>query len=215
MSDSNHDTKQVIKAIKTKTKPNLKYAEVTVIKNVEERTIFNFLQHIFRVDEELIIDKEGDQVLMEFYGEPPINTKDHFEDCRFEFTTGFDQGILYIKKKDKTNTLFPRKPYTNDDGNLCLSFKEVTEGPNKHKVRSIPSLKNTVLYLNKTEFVKKEVDGVQSYSFVSIEQNCFYLIRIESIEIKPRYVVAYDETFFTKKEVIYMVRSILLDLYKS
>jgi hypothetical protein len=211
------ETMQVIKAIKPKQNPNLKYAEVTVIKNVEERTIFNFLQHIFSVDEELIIDKEGDQVLMEFDGEPPFDTKEHFEDCRFEFTTGFYGDILFIKKKDKTNTLFPRKPHTNNDGNLCLSFKEVTEGPNKNKFRSlpIPSLKNMVLYSNKTELIEQEVKGVKSYSFEAIENNCFYLIRIESRDIKPRYVVAYDETLFTKKEAIYMVRSILLELYKS
>jgi hypothetical protein len=210
-------TMQVIKAINPKPNPNLKYAEVTVIKNVEERTIFNFLQHIFRVDEEIIVDKERDQVLMEFDGEPPIDTKDHFEECYLEFTTGFYGDILFIKKKDNTNTLFPRKPHTNDYGNLCLSFKEVTEGPNKHKVRSlpIPSLKNTVLYSNKTELIAQEVKGVISHSFETIEQNCFYLIRIESRDIKPRYVVTYDETILTRKMVIYLVRSILLELYKT
>jgi hypothetical protein len=212
-----NETNQVIKAIKPKQNPNLKYAEVTVIKNVEERTIFNFLQHFFRVDEETIVDKEGDQVLMEFEGEPPFDTKDHFEDCDLEFITGFSGDILFIKKKDKTNTFFSRKPHTNDDGNPCLSFKEVTEGSNKHKVRSlpIPSLKNTVLYSNKNELVEKEVKGVKSYSFEVIEKNCFYLIRIESRDIKPRYVVVYDETIITRKMVIYLVRSILLELYKT
>jgi len=210
MSDKDSETVPKIEA-----NPNLKYAQVTVIKNVEERTIFNFLQHIFRVDEERIIDKEGDRILMEFEGEPPFDTKDYFEECSIEFTTGFNGDILYIKVKDKSNTLFSRTPYINKDGNRVLCFKPVTEGPNKHNIMSIPSVKNIILYSSKSQLVTKEVKGVQSYSFETIEQNNFYFIRIESRDIKPRYVVAYDETMFTKKQVIYIVRSMLLELYNN
>ncbi len=186
----------------------LQYAEVTVIKSFKNRTFWQDLWTFAGGDEEPIVDKENDTVLMTFAGEPPFDTKERYVDLKFKFTLGVEVDypkILYIKapREGRPETMyFPKEPRRADAGTLHLDFREMAKDHPVYDLAKNPikaSVRNTILY--------KHV-GLLSTNF-------FYFARLQSSDTMPRYVVAYDDTLISKVEVIYLVRQLCLNLYQS
>jgi hypothetical protein len=186
----------------------LKYAEVTVIKSFKHRSFWQDLWTLAGGDEEPIVDKENDTVLMTFAGEPPFDTNDRYVDLKFKFTLGFGVDypkILYIKAEGQgkpNRTYFPRDPRKDDAGTLHLDFREMTKDHPVYDLSKNPikvSLRNTIFYQHL---------GLHTTNF-------FYFARLQSSDTMPRYVVAYDDTLISKVEVIYLVRQLCLNLYQS
>lgn len=190
----------------TPTRARLQYAEVTLIKSFKHRTFWQDLWTFAGGDEEPIVDKENDTVLMTFAGEPPFDTKDRYVDLNFKFTLGFGQTydkILYIKnpRPGKDNvTYFLRDPRKDDASILHLDFREMTEGHPVYDLSKNP--------------IKASCRNIILYQHLAMDTpNFFYFARLPSSDTMPRYVVAYDDTLLFKTEVIYLVRQLCLNLY--
>jgi hypothetical protein len=184
----------------------LKYAEVTVIKSFKNRTFWQDLWTFAGGDEEPIVDKENDTVLMTFAGEPPFDTKDRYVDLKFKFSLGVNYDkIIYIQTQGqgKPNSMyFLRDPRKDDAGTLHLDFREMAKDHPVYDLAKNPikaSVRNTIFYQH----------------LGRLATNFFYFARLQSSDTMPRYVVAYDDTLISKVEVIYLVRQLCLNLYQS
>lgn len=186
----------------------MKYAEVTVIKNASNRGVgYSFGVFTGLVDEERVIDKDLDQVIMTFEDdETPFDTKDRYVDCKYKFDCSCSLGPVefnWIYSPNKEYTLFKREP-KEVDGKLKLCFKEFVDNHPKNKnIKTIPSYYSFILYHHTV------------VGYKSVDLNVFCIVRMESASSKPRYLVAYDETLFTKEKVVYLVRQLLLRLYEE
>jgi hypothetical protein len=182
------------------TSRRLTYAEVTIIKNVDNSNFLNSIQWFLGLDTERIIDSEKDIVLMSFENEPPFDTKDRYVDFKFNIQPCFDNArIMYITytEEDKRKFYFSQEP-TFSKGRSRLNFSRVTNENPSYKNSDIqPSHYNTIFYCYES----------------GIEKDALFIAKLISSDSKPRYVIAYDDNYITKLQVIYLVRTIFLELY--
>lgn len=185
----------------------IKYAELTVIKNSTNRSMMNSLVVLFgAVDEELIVDNENDKLIMMFEDDEILfDVKDRYVDCDYEFIDGLAinglySEILWINTRNIINHIFPKKPIRKDNRN-SLYFKELLDNYSKH-TKGCPSYFNMILYRHTS-------------STSNGTNDIFWIYRIGSSNSKPRYLIGYDDSHFTKEEVVYMVTKIMTKPYSS
>lgn len=186
---------------------NIKYAEVTVIKNSSNRNIMtSFGTFTGLMDEENVIDKELDQVIMTFEDDKILfDTKDRYVYCNYKFHSILPGSPDFnsIKLPNNGGILFKAAPKKVKE-ELVLPFNEFFKNDTTKKyIKIIPSNISLILYTN--TWVEKEL----------VELKVFCIVRMESSNSKPRYLVAYDEKNFTKEVVVYLVRQIILKLYED
>lgn len=179
--------------------PRLKYAEVTIIKNVENSTFLNSYYRFIGIDSERIIDKEKDIILMTFEGEPPFDTKDRYVDLKFHIEPLLsDSKIGYMMNKEDPVVYHSKTPRIYSDGTLRLDFNRIhKENPVYNNKDIQTSCYNTIFYRN--------VSGKPT--------DVLFIARLNSSITMPRYVIAYDETLITKLQVIYVIRNMFLELF--
>lgn len=184
--------------ITTNTK-KMKYAEVTIIKNVETRTLYNSIQWFFGVEEgERMVD-EKDRILMEFEGEPPFDIKEKYVDLKYKISIGISQSrILFIitdKEEPAITHYFSLNSTTDATGTQTLNLGEICkENPKYTRNKISPSYYNYVFYCY----------------FCGVHHNVLYIARLTSAEKMPRFVIAYDDQYISKTQVIYIVRNIFM-----
>jgi hypothetical protein len=193
MSDNNSET----------TNPHIKYAELTVIKDLTNRSMWSSLGiYLGAVDEELIIDKENDKLIMMFEDDEILfDVREKYVDINYEFVTRSIEDVLYSKyhwiEKPNGDVIFPKNP--KEKNNIyTLSFDELVDNHSKHKnIKGESSCFNVILYCH---------TGFES-------PNIFWIYRLISSCSKPRYLIGYHDEHFTKNDVIYMVKQIMLTPY--
>jgi hypothetical protein len=181
----------------------MKYAEVTIIKNLETRGFFStLLSSIGVMDEETLVDTERDIMIMKFDDEElPFNVNDRYVDLKYKATVGASDKILYIDKRNSDNkksqdTMFLESP-KETDGVRTLDFNILKNYKTDKYPKVTPSINNMILYNYDRGFCDTSMSS----------KNHFYgVTRLESSDAKPRYYVAYKAPFITKEEVIYITR---------
>lgn len=184
----------------------LKFAEVTIIKNVDNSNMINSIQRFFGRDEELIIDKEKDIVLMTFEGEPPFDTKDRYVDLNFVIMleSTYSPRISYMRNKVDNEVYFSINPKINPDGTQILDFCRISkENPSYNQKDFQASCYNNIFYRNVSP------DHISP----KVKIDALYIVKLNSSTTMPRYVIAYDETLITKLQVIYVIRNVFLRLF--
>ena len=164
----------------------IKYAEVTVIVNEEEETIFRPILRFFGYDNKFT---DYDTIIISFDDGSVCHVKDEYiNNNKFEFSCKVDDYIfpIYFEMNDKT--FFYQNP--NVIGNIKkLNFDKIMkDNKNYKKQSSISSIYNGIFYIYES----------------SGTTEVFAILKILSNEVKPRYHIAYDDRYFDKSSVIYL-----------
>ena len=164
---------------------SIKYAEITIIRNLEEENIFRSLSRFIGYEN---ITNDKDTIIISFDDGTICDTRDEYDDKKFEFSMlGHDHWFpIYFTVDYKLKTLFYKKPELKN-GEKRLDFRKIFK-----------ECKN--YYSNQYE---KSMYNMIYESALNIE--LFAICRINSNEEKPRFLLAYDGNWFDRSSIIYLV----------
>ena len=95
----------------------------------------------------------------------------------------------FNKLSQKEKTFFSKSPTEDCNGNLRLNSKPIFANNKKHTTtKKVSSVYNSIFERGNNEFLA--------------------IVKIKSSEEKPRYLLAYDDTYFEKEHIIYFVNYI-------
>lgn len=165
---------------------SIKYADITIIRNLEQEDIFRSFARYFGYEN---TTNDKDIIIMEFDDGTICDIKDEYVDKNFEFSVlGHDHGYpIYFKKNEKNITLFYKKPYVKDE-KKTLDFNKIMKNCKKCNTKSdIESSEFNLMY--------------ETYD----NKELFAICRIKSNEEKPRFILAYDSDILDRSDIIYLV----------
>lgn len=164
----------------------IKYAEITIIRNIEEENIFSTLGRYFGYENRI---NDKDIIIITYDDGSICDTKDEYIDKKYKFgPLGYKHEfpIYFDTNKTGSLSLFYKNPIEKDDKEV-LNFQPIFKNDYKHKNQQhVPSVFNLIY----EDFKKKEV---------------FAICRIKSTAEKPRFLLAYDDTIFDKSDIIYFI----------
>jgi hypothetical protein len=173
----------------------IKYAEITIIRNLEKETIFNYFNRILLGKENSTND--NDTIIILFDDETVCDVKNKYTDKNFSKlmemgpTRAYSPLPVYFEIYSQfTKTFFSKIPYEDkNNGTRTLNFKPIFDNNKKH----ITTKKEASVY---NCIFEKGINEVLS------------IVKIKSNEEKPRFLLAYDDESFEKDEIIYFVNYI-------
>lgn len=164
----------------------IKYAEITVIRNLEEENIFTSLSRYFGYEN---TTNDKDIIIITFDNGSICDTNDEYIDKKYNF------GSLGYKHK------FPIYFDTNKTGSISLFYKNPIEKDNKETLNFNSIFKNNYKYKN-----QQHESSLFNLIYEDINRKeVFAICRIKSTEEKPRFLLAYDDTIFDKSDIIYFI----------
>lgn len=170
---------------------SFKYAELTIIKSLDEDSTLNYIYRFLGYESYYFNDT--DNFILSFDDGTICDLKDNnFENnknVKFSPVISFDSKFpLYFELNDIT--FFYLKPNEDNYGNKKLNYDNIFLNYLKNKqYQSIGSYNNFIYY---------KIDNDN-------KKNVFAVIRIKSNEEKPRFILAYDDTYFNKEDVSYLI----------
>jgi len=170
----------------------IKYAEITIIINEEKETMKNYFNRILFGIENKIND--NDTIIILFDDESVYDIKNDIKNIKPH--KKFNMGPEYYKRRipvhfeiEPLKLYFFSKDPTEHNGILKLNFKTIFSNSQKFLTsKREPSEFNIVYY----QLLKKDNDSLA-------------IVKIKSTETKPRFLVAYDDTYFEKEDIIYFI----------
>jgi len=166
----------------------MKYAEITIIINTEKETMINYFNRILLGNENETNDNDTIIIL-------------------------FDDGIIYDVKKECKNKniniiMGPRSFKTNSPiyfeiKDKIFFSKTPTFGNNGLRLDCKPIFAN-----NKKHITTKKESSAYNCIFERGNNELLAIVKIKSSEEKPRFLLAYDDTYFKKEDIIYFVNHI-------
>ena len=169
------------------------YAEITIARNLEEENWFNYFKRM--AGNENIVN-DNDTIIILFEDGSISDVKSEYVDKQFEMGPKIYQRDfpLYFNKKDGV-TLFFKRPTVKPDGNLMLDFKPIfKDNPKYCTLTKVPSVYNAIY--------KDMVVG-----------DIFAVVKNGPNERSPRYLLAYDDRYFEKSDIIYFVSCIFKGIF--
>lgn len=165
-------------------KMTIKYADVTVIRNVEEESIFRIIERYFGYEN---YANNSDTIIIQFDDGSIYDTRHDYINKMFAFGIlgHISQFPLYFDTT-KGTTLYYKEPY-EENGERQIKVHSILKNYSQFKKQPSQSSSFNVVY---EDINKKEK---------------FAILKIVSSEEKPRYIVAYDDTLFDKFDIIYLV----------
>ena len=167
----------------------IKYAEITIITNTEKETISNYFNRLLgnqnkTSDNDNIIILFDDGIICDVKKEYNTNTN------IIMGPIGFKTNLpIYFEITDKNETIFYKTPTVDYNGNLRLNSKPIFANNKKHTTtKKEPSVYNCIFERGNNEVLA--------------------IAKIKSSEEKPRFLLAYDDTYFEKEDIIYFVNCI-------
>lgn len=164
----------------------IKFSEVTIIKNIDEESIFTSISRYLGYETQTI---DNDIIIIDFGDGYLCDTREEYKDLKFKFAQlGHNHGfpIYFSKKIEDRYTLFYRNPTINDKKQPILKFDVFK---NYKDFKKEPS-KYNIIY---EDINKKEILSI---------------VRICSNEEKPRFLLGYEDTILDKNDVIYLTECI-------
>lgn len=176
------------------TKTSMKFAEISVIKNLESRSIFDkFKNFVFDSDEYSI--NENDTVIILFDDNTIFDVKNDCINKNDTFTFQDNMYIDYINRPlwfDKNNnsfTFFKKTPKLSK-GVYTIKYNKQMNDYIEQK-----NMKNTSSYFN---FI---------YENINLNTDVFSITKLESNKDKPRYLLGYDDKSFDKLDIIFLINN--------
>ena len=171
----------------------IKHAEITISRNLEKETWICYYKRL--LGEENIVN-DNDTLIILFDDGTIIDIKSEYIDKQFE--TGpksFQQNIypIYFNKKGG-NTIFLKHPIKENRINK-LDFSSIFKDNKKYVGLTKVASAYNVIY--------------NTYN----DEDIFAIVKVSSNEIAPRYLLAYDDTYFERSDLIYFVSCIFKDTF--
>lgn len=163
----------------------IKYAEITIIRNLEEEHIFRSISRYFGYEN---TSNNTDIIIMTFDDGSICDIKDEYIDKKFEFSVlGHDHNFpIYFKIDEEKRTLFYKNPDVKDNQKK-LDFNKIFKNYNKN-------FNNHSRQASEYNMIYETYDKIE----------LFAICRIKSNEEKPRFILAYNDNF-NRSDVIYLV----------
>lgn len=179
----------------------IKYAEITIIINEENETITNYFTRLLSGHKNQIINYEKtnyDNVIILFDDETIYDIKNDIKNIKphKHFKMGpeyFGRGNIPIHFEiESVKHSFLSKNPIEINGILKLIFKPIFSNNQKFLTSKREPSKFNVIY----------------YHFLKKDDDLLAIVKIKSSETKPRFLVAYDDTYFEKEDIIYFINYI-------
>lgn len=168
----------------------IKYAEITIARNLEEESWLSYFKNL--IGEEKIITN-NDTIIISFDDGTITDTKSALLDKKFEFgRKGYQTDYpIYFNKPDK-HTLFLQKPVLRN-GQMYMNFNNIfKDDPKFATIIKTPSIYNAI------------------YDRCGRDYQSFALVKNGK---SNRYLLAYDDSYFDKSDIIYFIHTIFTDSY--
>jgi hypothetical protein len=166
---------------------SIKYAEITIVRNLGKENWFNYCKRLMG-NENIVNDNDTIIILFEDGSICDVNRE--YVDKHFKVgPKGYQKDYpAYFNKKDG-QVLFFKTPKVKD-GLLTMNFK--------------PIFKDYRNFLTLTK-VASEYNAI----YEGVENNeVFAIVKNGADERSPRYLLAYDECYFERSDMIYFVKCI-------
>ena len=170
----------------------IKYAEITISRNLEEETWFSYFKNL--IGEENIITN-NDTIIISFDDGYITDTKSVLVDKKFEFgRKGYQTDFpIYFNKPEK-HILFLQQPVLRN-GNMFMNFNDIfKDDPKFATIIKTPSIYNTIY----------QICGTDKQFFALAKNGHNY-----------RYLLAYDDSYFDKSDISYFIHTIFTDSYTA
>lgn len=165
---------------------SIRYCEITIIRNLEEESIFSSVGRFFGMETSLT---DNDTIIITFDDETICDVKNEYVDKKYEFSQSVNNNKFPIyfafghhRKAFYRNPIIKNNVSTLNTGNLYNNYKKYNE------MKYIPSTYNII--------------------YTSGSSEIFGILKLKSNEEKPRYLLAYDETKFDRTDIIYLTNCI-------
>jgi hypothetical protein len=176
----------------------IKYADITIIMNVEAETIFRtFERYIFNES----YTNDNDTIIMEFDDGTICDTRNEYIDKEYKFEDVYGRLTIFpsnFQIKDTDIKLY-YKGYQKRDGCFILNFRNMFKNYKKYKIykdsNSLDASRYNMIY---EDINKKEIVAI---------------CKLKSTENKPRFIIAYDSNVLDRSNLIYLVDCLLKEKY--
>lgn len=171
------------------------YADVTVIL---EESLFRSLAHFtgwydFHITED-------DMIIVMFEGDDyPYDTKSEYKKRTLEHRFSFSEPksgcfpLWFETDKERKQTFWLKHHRVNEDGKQSLDVTELF----RQKMASLKASGHNAIYHSLSEGGK----------------DLFGVVKVNSSAKKPRFVVAFDNAYFDKLDVVYLVHCLFTETY--
>jgi hypothetical protein len=164
----------------------IKYAELNIIRNLEEESMFSYLKRIMgnennvSDDDTLIISFDNDDIV--------CDVKKEYVDKQYEFGLSIYHSSFpnWFDTNKQNNNFFILKQPNFVNGNRTLNFKNIF---NK----------------NKKFLASKQYSSVFNGIYTYNGDEVFSIVKNSLNDIKPIYLIAYDDIYFERSDVVYLV----------
>jgi hypothetical protein len=165
---------------------SIKYAEITIIRNLQEESMLNYLNRLVLKNENKTND--NDTIITLFDDGTVIDNKDEYVGKKITMgrTRRCDSKVPLYFHANSDETFFSKSPVERD-GVKYIDFKKMFS--NNHRFLTSekePSVYNSIYH--------RLVDN----------RDVLAIVRIKSSEQKPRYLLAYDDEYLEKCDVVYL-----------
>lgn len=166
----------------------IKYANIIINRDLENESWINYFKRLF--GEENIVD-ENDTIIITFEDGTICDVKNEYIDKQFEMGPQEVQSIFpaYFNKKDGEKLLFKR-PHVKE-GNLTIDLKSIFKDSLEYvTLNKVPSIFNII------------------YKSIKTDIDMFAIVKNGTNELSPRYFIAYDDVYFERSDIIYLINYI-------
>jgi hypothetical protein len=177
----------------------IKYAEITIVRNLEKESWLSYFKNLAGQED---IITNNDTIIISFDDGIISDTKSDLVDKNFKFgPKGIRQDYpLYFKKEDKDNTFFLKTP----------RVERVTEPRNLFSY--------TVLKLD-SRLIFKDYKNHNTLKKEASIYNVIYHTGVNEVLAiikngnNHRYVLAYNDDYFDKSDIIYFVDCLFINAF--
>jgi hypothetical protein len=172
---------------------SIKYAELNIIRNLEEETIFSYVKRMcgnenkFEHNDTLIISFDND-------GSTICDVKNEYDDKYYKFGKmvyhySTFPNYFITKKKNNLEILFIFKPPNILNGQRTLNFKKIFQK-------------------NQKFLTSGQYSSVYNVIYTCNNDEVFSIVKNSLNNIKPIYLIAYDDKYFERGDIVYLVSQI-------
>jgi hypothetical protein len=168
----------------------IKYAEITIVRNLEEETWVSYFKNLIG-KEDIITNK--DIIIISFDDGSISETMRELIDKQFKFgPQSYHQNYPIYFSKPQKHTLFLKRPIIKEDGNLRIDFKTIFKGySNFNTSKKEPSIYNAI------------------YEDMCVGE----VLAIVKNGYNHRYFLAYDDSYFDKLDINYFVNMLFTNSF--
>lgn len=162
----------------------MKYAEITVIINIKEESMYGQITRFFGHEHQVT---ETDTIIISFSDGTLCDVKKEYVDKNFEMGPRGFQNTYPVHFAPPGKPTFFTNIFIDEDGMKKVKYGNIF----KDNLTHIAHKKDTSIY----NIIYKTIVGIDALA----------ILKIVSSETSPRYLLAYEEDFFNKDDVIYFV----------